>query len=143
MQDDIVQKVLEKWHYCSDRRYRILLITPAQNNTFVEPIMDEIAGVVDGIRLDFSQKYKGNWDCFFTWQQVRDQIYVQSMENLAVVSGLEPFYSKWPVPERYAFLRNIIRIEPPKGILLVLYCAENLMDINAIHENNRGIIWAP
>jgi hypothetical protein len=142
MQDDIVQQVLEKWHYCSDRRYRTLLITPARKNKFVEQVMDEIAGIVNGIWLDFSQKYKGNLDCFFTWQQVRDQIYAQSMEDMAVVSGLEPFYSKWPVPERFAFLRNIIRLEPPKGILLILYCTENLMDINAIPENNRGIIWA-
>lgn len=143
MQDDIVQQVLEKWHYCADRRYRTLLITPAQKNIFDDPVMDEIAGIVNGIRLDFSQKFKGNWDCFFTWQQIRDQIHEQSMERLSVVSGLEPFYSKWPVPERYAFLRNILRIEPPKGILLILYCMENLMDINAIPENNRGIIWVP
>ena len=142
MHDEIVQQILGKWHECVNRRYRILLITLAQKNSLVEPAMNDVADILQGIRLDFFEKYKGALNQFFTWQQTRDQIYEQAMERPAIVSGLEPFYSKWPENERLTFLKNLLRLEPSAGILLVLFCSENLMEITAIPENSRGLIWA-
>jgi hypothetical protein len=142
MHDDLVQQILEKWYECANRRYRILLITLAHKNSHVEPALDTVAEILQGTRLDFLQLYKGNLGRFFTWQQVRDQIYSNAKEFPAIVSGLEPFYSKWPIDERLLFLKNLLRLEPSGGILLLLFCAENLTKIRAIPENSRGSIWA-
>jgi hypothetical protein len=141
-EEEIFHQILEKWHYCSNGRYRILLITLNSKNQLIEAALDEVSDAISGVRFDFYRKYKGQLDLFFTWQQLRDLIYEQSKQVPVVVSGIEPFYSKWPVEERLSFLKNLLRLEPAGGIILALFCSDNLMEINAIAENNRGLISA-
>lgn len=139
----VCESFLEKWRLCRESRYPVMLIIPSQQDIFSELIIEEIAGLIEGKLLDFEKRYQGVLNTFFTWSKVREEIYSDSCNAPVIVTNLEPFYSKWTVEERLTFLRNILRTESPYGIIVILYCLENLTEIRSIPENSRGLIWAP
>ncbi len=139
----ILESFLEKWRLCRESRYPVMLIIPSRRDIFSELIIEEIAGLIEGKLLDFEKRYQGVLKTFFTWSKVREEIYSDSCNDPVIVTNLEPFYSKWTIEERLAFLRNILRTESPYGMIIILYCLENLTEIRSIPENSRGLIWAP
>jgi len=120
-----------------------MLIVPSRRGLLPELVLDELAGLIEGDQVDFAKRYEGSLETFFTWNRMQEEIYSASCDRPVVIANLEPFYSKWPVDERLSFLRYILRTETPQGIVLLLYCKEDLTEIRAIPENSRGIIWAP
>ncbi len=134
---------LEKWQQCKKGRYSVVLIVPSHRGLLPELILDELAGLIEGDQIDFAKRYKGALETFFTWNKIQEEIYSASCDSPVVIANLEPFYSKWPIDERLSFLRYILRTETPQGIVLLLYCKEDLTEIRAIPENSRGLIWAP
>lgn len=120
-----------------------MLIVPAHNELFPELLIEEFANLAQAKVLNFAKQYNEKLETFFTWGKMREEIYAESCNNAVLVTELEPFYSKWPPDERLAFLRNIIRAEPPHAIVLILHSQEDLSELRAIGENNRGLIWVP
>lgn len=140
----IHEKLLEKWHQCRERRYPILVIVKAPLDTlFTGALIEEFASITQAKVLNFQERYKGRLDHFFTWQSIRDELYDAANSNPIIATELEPIYAKWPVGERMAFLRNLLRSSPEYSIILTINCQENLSELQAIEKNSRGIIWAP
>ena len=140
----IHEKLLEKWHECRERRYPILVIVKAPLDTlFTGTLIEEFASISQAKVLNFQEKYKGRLDNFFTWQSIRDELYDAANNSPVVATELEAIYAKWPVDERLAFLRNLIRSSPEYSIILTIHCQEDLSELQAIEENSRGMIWAP
>ena len=139
----VCESFLEKWRLCRESRYPVMLIIPSQQDIFSELIIEKIAGLIEGKLLDFEVRYQVVGKTCFTWSKVREEIYSYSCNHPVIVTNLEPFYSKWTIEERLAFLRNILRTESPYGMIIILYCLENLTEIRSIPENSRGLIWAP
>ena len=136
-------RFLEKWQQCKKGRYSVMLIVPSRRGLLPELILDELSELIEGDQVDFAKRYEGALEAFFTWNRIQEEIYSVSCDRPIVIANLEPFYSKWPVDERLSFLRYILRTETPQGIVLLLYCKEDLTEIRAIPENSRGLIWAP
>jgi len=137
----LTDRFLEKWQLCKDSRYPVIFIVPSQKGVLSDALLQEIADLIGGILADFAKRYQGSLETFLTRKQVQEEIYSIAKDTPTVMKNLEPFYSKWPVDERLAFIRYMIRSEPPHGIMLALYCQEDLSEIKAIPANNRGIIW--
>jgi len=133
---------IEKWHRCKDHRYPVMLIIPSQAGLSPDTLIEEFAGLMEGKSIDFADRYQGALETFLTWGGVHAELRALSSSTPIVVSNLEPFYSKWPTAERLDFLRYILRTELANGIVIILYCQENLADIRSIDENSRGAIWA-
>ncbi|MBU4261961.1 MAG: hypothetical protein KKC76_08825 [Proteobacteria bacterium] len=134
---------IEKWHRCKDHRYPVMLIIPSLPGLFPDTLIEDFAGLVEGKSIDFAARYQGVLETFLTWGGVQVELRSLSLLTPIVVSNLEPFYSKWPPAERLDFLRYILRTESANGIVIILYCQENLAEIRSIDENSRGTIWAP
>ena len=140
----IQNKLLEQWKHCQERRYPVLvIITTPKDSLFTVAKVDEFAEIIKAAKLDFQERYKDKIDHFFTWQAVREEIYQAAGSLPIIVTELEPFYAKWPKDERIAFLKNLLRSEPAHPIVVIINCQEDLSDLYATEENNRGIIWAP
>lgn len=140
----IHEKLLDKWHQCRERRYPILVIVKAPlDSLFTDSLIDEFASITQAKVLNFQERYKGRLDHFFTWQSIRDELYDAANSNPVIATELEPIYAKWPVDERMAFLRNLLRSSPEYSIILTINCQENLSELQAIEKNSRGMIWAP
>ena len=134
---------LDKWHRCINGRYRVMLVTPSRQDRFPDELVEELTSVIGAERADFAKRYQGELESFFTRRKIQEEIRDGCSLKPLLVSSLEPFYSKWPVEERYAFLRYMLRMETAHGVVLLLYCQENLTEIKEISKNNRGIIWTP
>jgi len=138
----VIDIFIEKWHLCKEKRYPVMFIIPSKWGVFSEAVIDEIAGIMNGQKVDFAARYQGALETFLTRNMVQTELRELSLSKPIIVSNLEPFYSKWQTDERLDFIRYMLRTEAANGIVIVLYCQENLADIRAIYENNRGIIWA-
>jgi hypothetical protein len=134
---------LDKWHQCINGRYRVMLVTPSKQDRFPEELIEELIGVIGAKRSDFATRYQGELESFFTRRKIQEEIRGDCSATPLLVTSLEPFYSKWPVEERYAFLRYMLRMETAHGVVLLLYCQEDLTEIKEISKNNRGTIWTP
>ncbi|EFK09421.1 conserved hypothetical protein [delta proteobacterium NaphS2] len=140
----IQEQFLEKWQQCRKKRYPVLvIITAPLDNHFTLEHIEEIAQILQAKVFNFKQTYQNRLNEFITWQTVRDEIYHGANSGIVIVTELEPFYAKWPENERVAFLKNLLRSEPSKGIILIINCQEDLSTIREIEENSRGLIWAP
>lgn len=140
----IHEQLLEKWQKCREKRYPVLLIiTGPLDPFFPSEQIEAIAMVIQAKVYNFKQKYKSKLNEFFTWQNVRDEIYQAANNDIVIVSELEPIYAKWPETERIVFFKNLLRSEPAKGIILIINCQEDLSSIKEIEENSRGMIWMP
>lgn len=133
---------IEKWHRCKDHRYPVMLIIPSQAGLFPDTLIDEVAGIMEGKAIDFAARYQGTLETFLTWDKVHTELRALSSSTPIVVSNLEPFYSKWGTKDRLDFLHYMLRTELTNGIVIILYCQENLAEIRSIDENSRGAIWA-
>lgn len=139
----LLDTFLDKWHRCINSRYRVMLVTPAQQDRFPEELIEEIVGVTGAEWVDFAVRYQRELESFFTRRKIQEEIREGCSMQPLLVTSLEPFYSKWPEEERYAFLRYMLRTETTHGVVLLLYCREDLEEIKKISENNRGTIWTP
>jgi hypothetical protein len=139
----LLDTFLDKWHRCVNSRYRVMLVTPARQDRFPEEFIKEVTEVIGAERADFATRYQGELESFFTRWKIQEEIREGCSSQPLLVTSLEPFYSKWPEEERYAFLRYMLRMETPHGVVLLLYCREDLAEIKEISENNRGTIWTP
>lgn len=140
---ELFDTFLEKWHRCINDRYRVMLVTPARLGRFPEELITQIVEVTGSKRADFADRYQGQLDSFFTRQKMQEEIREECSTQPLLVTSLEPFYSKWTEKERFAFLRYMLRMETVYGVILLLYCREDLVEIKEISENNRGIVWTP
>lgn len=138
----VIDIFIEKWHLCKEKRYPVMFIIPSKWGVFSEAVIDEIAGIMNGQKVDFAARYQGALETFLTRNMVQRELLESSQPSPVIVSNLEPFYSKWQTDERLDFIRYMLRTEVANGIVIVLYCQENLADIRAIAPNNRGYIWA-
>ncbi len=138
----LIDTFIEKWHVCKDKRYPVMLITPSKSGIFSDTLIDQIAGIMNGKAVDFAARYQGALETFLTRNTVQKELRDLSVSSPILVSNLEPFYSKWQIAERVDFLRYMLRTEMVNGIVIVLYCKENLSKIRGVDENNRGTIWA-
>lgn len=140
----IHDKLLEKWQQCRENRYPVLVIIKAPLDTlFPSTLIEEFAEITEAKVLNFQDIYQGRLDQFFTWQTIRDDLYETANRQPVIATELEPIYAKWPVDERLAFLRNLLRSSPQHGIIIIINCQEDLSELRAIEENSRGLIWAP
>ena len=140
----IHEQLLEKWQQCRDKRYPVLLIITEPLDTLFPPdLVEGFADISKAKLFNFKKQYQNRLDEFLTWQMVRDEIYCLASEKAIIVTELEPFYAKWPVVERFAFFKNLLRSEPTQGIVIIINCQEDLSELKEIEENSRGIIWAP
>ncbi|MDR3555561.1 MAG: hypothetical protein P4L55_12465 [Syntrophobacteraceae bacterium] len=139
----LLDAFLDKWRRCVNSRYRVMLITPARQDRFPEELIKEVTEVIGAERTDFATRYQGELESFFTRWKIQEEIREGCSAKPLLVSSLEPFYSKWPEEERYAFLRYMLRMEVTHGVVLLLYCREDLTDLKGIAENSRGTIWTP
>ncbi|MDM8557180.1 hypothetical protein QUF75_20865 [Desulfococcaceae bacterium HSG7] len=137
----LTDRFLEKWQQSKDSRYPVIFIVPSQKNVLSDTSLQEFADLIGGASADFAKRYQGALETFLTRKQVQEEINSIAQNSPVVMINLEPFYSKWTVDERLAFIRYMLRSEPPQGIVMVLYCQEDLSAIRAIPDNNRGIIW--
>ncbi len=140
----IHEQLLEKWQQCREKRYPVLLIITAPLDTlFSTELVEKFAEISKAKLLNFNNRYQSRLGEFLTWQAVRDEIYAEANDQTVIVTELEPFYAKWPVDERHAFFKNIVRSEPSQGIVMIINCQEDLSDLKQIEENSRGLIWSP
>ncbi|MFH2057943.1 MAG: hypothetical protein ABIJ59_03490 [Pseudomonadota bacterium] len=140
----IHEQLLEKWQQCREKRYSVLIIITAPLDTlFPLDLVEKFAEISKAKIFNFNSRYQSRLDEFLTWQTVRDEICAEANDQVVVVTELEPFYAKWPVNERHAFFKNIIRSEPSQGIVIIINCQEDLSDLKQIEENSRGLIWSP
>lgn len=139
----LLETFLNNWHRCTNSRYKVMLITPSRQDRFTQELIEEIVRLTSAERVDFAARYQGELESFFTRRKIQEEIRDCSTEKHLFLTSLEPFYSKWPVDERYAFLRYMLRMETSHGVVLLLYCQEDLTELKEISENNRGIIWTP
>lgn len=137
----LLDTFLDKWRRCINGRYRVMLVTPVRQDSVPEEFIQEILGVTSAEWIDFAVRYQGELESFFTRQKIQEEIRDESSVHPLLVTSLEPFYSKWPEEERYAFLRYMLRMETAHCVVILLYCRENLTEIKEIRENNRGTIW--
>jgi len=140
----IYEELLEKWHLYRDHRYKVLVIIKAPLDTlFPTSMIEEFAAIANARVVNFQEKYKGRLNEFFIWQDLRNEMYEMANKQSTVATDLEPIYTKWPVDERLAFLKNILQSEPKYPLVLLLNCQEELSSLQEIEENSRGLIWAP
>ena len=141
---DILEGLLEKIHQYKEHRYKVLLIIRGpMDNLFTPAILDEFADIANAMTINFQERYQGRLNEFFIWQDIRNELCEMANLQTTVVTDLEPLYAKWPVRERLSFLRNLLVSEPKYPLVFLLNCQEDLSDLKAITENNRGLIWAP
>lgn len=134
---------LEKWHQCKEARYKVMLLSPSRPALFSDSLLAKLVTVIEAEKLDFSDRYISQIASFFTRRKIQQEIETEAAATPLLITGLEPFYSKWPINERFAFLRYALRMETAQGVVLLLYCQEELTEIKAVAENNRGMIWTP
>ncbi|MDA3787520.1 MAG: hypothetical protein PF503_03355 [Desulfobacula sp.] len=140
----IHEQLLGKWQQCREKRYPVLLIITGPLDTlFPTELVEKFAEISKAQLFNFNNRYQNRLDEFLTWQTVRDEIYAEANDQAVIVTELEPFYAKWPIDERFAFFKNIIRSEPSHGIVIIINCQEDLSDLKQIEENSRGLIWSP
>ncbi len=139
----ITDVFLEKWYKCKNSRYPVMLVSPSAQDLFSDELIEELTNLIRAELFIFSKEYSGRLEMFLTWQKIKEILSGKSFNNPLMTTGLEPFYSKWSIEERYNFLRYILRMESGNGIVLVLYCQEDLAMIKDIGKGNRGIIWTP
>jgi len=137
----LTDRFLEKWQQSKDSRYPVIFIVPSQKDVLSDTLLQEFADLIGGALADFAKRYQGVLETFLTRKQVQEEINSIAKNTPIVMINLEPFYSKWSVDERLAFIRYMLRSEPSQGIVMVLYCQEDLSAIKAIPDNSRGIIW--
>lgn len=138
------EELLERYHRYREHRYKVMLIIKAPLDTqFPDSLVGEFAESVGAQVINFEESYKGRLNEFFTWQNIRNQIYEMANTQATVAVDIEAIYTKWPEYERLAFLKNILLSEPRHPLILLLTCQENLSALQEIDEKNRGLIWAP
>lgn len=140
---ETIDVFLEKWHKCKNSRYPVMLVSPSEQHLFPDEQVFELTNLIHAKHFVFSKEYAGQLEKFLTRQKIKEILLDNACISPLVATGLEPFYSKWSSGERYDFLRYILRMEPTNGIVLLLYCQEDLSAIKYIDEVNRGIIWTP
>ncbi len=139
-----VESLLEKWHICRSLRYPVLVVAPIHPSFVSENNLLEIPDFIDAHLLDFEERYKGKLSRFIPWYSIRDEILKEASDKTVIVIHIEYFYDKWNSEERTIFLRNLLRQDGHKGIILGIYCQENLHPIvENISTINRGMIWNP
>lgn len=140
----IRDELLENWQQCRESRYPILVIIKAPLDTLLtSTVVEEFADITKAKLLNYQKMYQGKLDQFSTWQNIREELYVAANTEPIVVTELEPIYAKWPVDERLAFLRNLLKSSPDHSLVLIINCQEDLSELRAVEENSRGMIWVP
>ncbi len=140
----IRDELLEKWQQCRESRYPILVIIKAPLDALLTSTdIEEFADITKAKLLNYQKMYQGKLDQFSTWQTIREELYAAANTEPIVVTELEPIYAKWPVDERLAFLRNLLKSSPDHSLVLIINCQEDLSELRAVEENSRGMIWVP
>jgi hypothetical protein len=139
-----VQKLLEEWDKRTDSRYPVLVVIPSGPGKIIPEVMVEFASLIRANVLDFEERYAGRLSRFIGRADVLEEIIELAADTPVVVTNVEHFYDKWTITERIDFIRHILRRDGHRGIVLLLYCNENLSPIvNEVGQNERGAIWNP
>lgn len=142
--ETFTHKLLEKWHETVKlHRYRVLLAIPPPGG--ITPTTIESLKARAGLRIyDFKESHADRLNAFMVRFQIRSDIVEAAREAAVAVINVEYFYDKWQPAERLAFLKDILRQDGHRGILLIVHCNENLSKIaEDVPSNSRGIIWTP
>ena len=138
------QRLLEKWQTCKSLRYPVLVVAPIHPTFISENNLLEIPDFIGAELLDFEDRYRGQLNRFIPWYVIRDEILKEAIEKTVIVIHTEFFYDKWTGEERTTFLRNLLRQDGHKGVILGIYCQDNLHPIvDNISSKDRGMIWNP
>ena len=135
------QVLLSKWKVCEKNRYPVLVVIPNERQKYIIDDIDKINKYVSGQILNFEDTYKGQLDKFQTRYFIRSKIIEKARESAVIVFNIEHHYDKWRIDERISFIRDLIRQDGHKGIILFIYCEEDLSTLKKITERNRGVIW--
>lgn len=137
------QKLMEKWRSCPER-YPVLIIAPSNPKSYNENDMMEFVELMDARMIDMENRYAGKLSDFIVWRQIQTEIVESAEQKTTVVVNAEHFYDKWQATERVSFLKSLLRRDGHKGILLLIFCNENLAGIaSEISKSERGVIWTP
>ena len=143
---DSARRLLEKWKEftkpgCS--RYPVLIVIPNNRNMYDISVINEICSITDFQLFDFQKVNQTRLHHFIPRNSIRSEIVTEAAKHPTVFINIEFFYDKWTAEERIAFLRDIIRQDGHKGIVLIIYCEEELLPVIEIPENSRGLLWNP
>ena len=143
---DTTQRLIEKWkefELPGRGRYPVLIIIPNSRSLFDNSVIDEFGNIAGAEIFDFEKLYTDELNSFFTRNRIRTEIVRKARNHFSIVLNVEYFYDKWTSAERISFLKDMIRQDGHKGIILILYCEEDMSSVIAIPENDRGVIWNP
>ncbi|QTA79044.1 Uncharacterized protein dnl_12930 [Desulfonema limicola] len=143
---DSTRRFLEKWKEFTKpgrSRYPVLIVIPNNRNMYNISVMDEICSITDFELFDFQKVYQKRLHLFIPRNSIRTEIVTNAAKQPVIFINIEFFYNKWTEEERIAFLKDIIRQDGHKGIVLIMYCEEEFLSVIEIPENSRGVIWNP
>lgn len=139
-----VQRLLEEWGKQVDTRYPVLVVVPSGPAKVTAEVVAEFAEFIKARTLDFAERYQGRLNSFIGRADIAGEIVGFAVEGPAVVTNVEHFYDKWTTSERIDFIRHLLRRDGHRGIVLLLFCNENLSSIvKEVGQNERGAIWNP
>ena len=138
------QKLLGEWGKRTESRYPVLIVVPSGPGKITAEVIDEFAKLMQVNVLDFEERYAGRLSGFIGRAKITEEILDLAKSIPVIVTNVEHFYDKWTITERIDFIRHILRRDGHRGIVMVLYCDENLTAIvNEVRPNERGAIWNP
>lgn len=139
-----LQRLIEEWGKQVDTRYPVLVVIPSGPAKVTAEVVTEFADFIKARILDFEERYEGRLSSFIGRADIAWEIMDFAAESPAVVTNVEHFYDKWTISERIDFIRHILRRDGHQGIVLLLFCNENLSTIvKEVGQNERGAIWNP
>jgi hypothetical protein len=138
------ERLMVEWEKCAQTRYPVLVVVPSTPDKISPFVINEFAKFAQSGIFDFEERYKGELGRFVSRADVRAEILDRARYQTVVVLNVEHFYDKWTNKERLEFLRDTLRQDGHRGIILLLYCDEDFSVIGKeISQNNRGIIYNP
>ena len=139
-----VQKLSEEWAKRIESRYPVLVVIPAGPGKITMEVISEFAALIKAKVLDYEERYTGRLASFIGRSDIAEEIIGLAADGPLIVANIEHFYDKWTINERIDFIRHILRRDGHRGVILVIYCNENLSPIvKEVGSNDRGTIWNP
>lgn len=139
----IAQCLLTEWNACRGTRYPVLIVIPGEHRGFSPVVLEEFGKIIGGELYDCGMRYQDQLSQFKTRTDIRFDILSEARKQPVIVLNIEYFYDKWTGAERLAFLKDLSRLDGHHGIVMVIYCEEDLYSIKDIPANSRGVIWNP
>src|SRR5208283_1977521 len=121
-----VQKLSEGWERIVTTRYPVLVVVPSGPDKITTEVLTVFANYIKANMLNFEEKYSGRLSSFIGRADIAEEIVKTAALAPVIVTNVEHFYNKWSSSERIDFIRHVLRRDGHYGIMLLLYCDENL-----------------